>query len=222
MSSSDVEGHWLERANWSLELRRGLWSAPSGAYGGLAFYAPPLVRNAWSILAQALVREPALRWRCRSVGRRPRLLGIGPYVYGPGVIDIGDEFQLGPECSFIVGPGAAVEIGDHVCLGLRNTLCAATRIRIGNHVRTASYVSVYDTDTHAHASLERRADTGTVPGGAIVIEDDAWIGHGASILKGVTIGRGAIVGAGAVVTRDVPPYTIVAGNPAAARGAAEA
>ena len=48
----------------------------------------------------------------------------------------------------------------------------------------------------------------------IVIKDKAWIGFNSIILKGVTIGEGAIVGAGSVVTKDVPPYTIVAGNPA--------
>lgn len=48
----------------------------------------------------------------------------------------------------------------------------------------------------------------------IIIGDDAWIGFNAIILKGVTIGEGAVVGAGAVVTKDVPPYTVVAGNPA--------
>lgn len=47
-----------------------------------------------------------------------------------------------------------------------------------------------------------------------VIGHDVWIGHGALILPGVTIGHGAIIGAGAVVARDVPPYSIVAGNPA--------
>ena len=48
----------------------------------------------------------------------------------------------------------------------------------------------------------------------MAIEDDAWIGAGAIILPGVTIHKGAIVGAGSVVTKDVPPYSIVAGNPA--------
>lgn len=51
--------------------------------------------------------------------------------------------------------------------------------------------------------------------GDIVVEDGAWIGHGALILSGVTVGRGAVVAAGAVVARDVAPYWIVAGNPAA-------
>jgi len=50
--------------------------------------------------------------------------------------------------------------------------------------------------------------------GEIVVSDDVWIGHGATILSGVEIGQGAIVGARSVVTRDVPPYAIVCGNPA--------
>lgn len=48
----------------------------------------------------------------------------------------------------------------------------------------------------------------------ITIRDDAWIGMNCIILKGVTIGEGAIVGAGSVVTKDVPAWTLVAGNPA--------
>jgi acetyltransferase-like isoleucine patch superfamily enzyme len=48
----------------------------------------------------------------------------------------------------------------------------------------------------------------------IVIEDYAWVGVGATILQGVTIGKGAVVCAGAVVTKDVPPYAVVAGVPA--------
>jgi acetyltransferase-like isoleucine patch superfamily enzyme len=50
--------------------------------------------------------------------------------------------------------------------------------------------------------------------GNIVLGHDVWIGHGALILSGVSIGNGAVVAAGSVVTKDVPPYTIVGGNPA--------
>ena len=50
--------------------------------------------------------------------------------------------------------------------------------------------------------------------GDIIVKDDVWIGARATICSGVTIGQGAIIGAGAVVTKDVEPYSIVAGNPA--------
>jgi len=50
--------------------------------------------------------------------------------------------------------------------------------------------------------------------GDIVVEDDVWIGHGATILSGVRIGQGAVIAAGAVVTKDVPPYAVVGGVPA--------
>lgn len=50
--------------------------------------------------------------------------------------------------------------------------------------------------------------------GDIVVGDDVWIGFGAAILSGVHIGQGAVIGAGAVVTKDVPPYCVVGGNPA--------
>jgi acetyltransferase-like isoleucine patch superfamily enzyme len=60
-----------------------------------------------------------------------------------------------------------------------------------------------------------RAITGHVRSkGDVVIGNDVWVGYGATILAGVTVGDGAVVGAGAVVTRDVPAYAVVAGNPA--------
>ena len=52
----------------------------------------------------------------------------------------------------------------------------------------------------------------------VVIEENVWIASHAIILPGVTIGEGAVVGAGAVVAHDVPPWTIVAGNPAVVKG----
>lgn len=58
------------------------------------------------------------------------------------------------------------------------------------------------------------SDFEAVSKGNIIVDDDVWIGYGATILSGVHIGQGAVVAAGAVVTKDVPPYAIVAGVPA--------
>jgi virginiamycin A acetyltransferase len=89
---------------------------------------------------------------------------------------------------------------------------------IANSVRSAPINHPFDAVTTHPALYEAKfgvVDTDIHYDDPQVIEDDVWIGHNAMILPGCRrIGRGAIVGAGAVVTRDVPRYTIVAGNPA--------
>lgn len=81
-------------------------------------------------------------------------------------------------------------------------------IIIGNGVKISHNVTIMDGDGH---TIECEGYISQKP---VVIENHVWIGTKATILKGVTIGEGAIVAAGAVVTKDVPPHSLVAGNPA--------
>ena len=64
------------------------------------------------------------------------------------------------------------------------------------------------------AEAAARKNWDGVPMGQVQIKDKVWIGFNVIILKGITIGEGAVIGAGSIVTKDVPAYTIVAGNPA--------
>ncbi|PTE07673.1 acyltransferase [Mesorhizobium helmanticense] len=135
---------------------------------------------------------------------------------------IGDESNL--SCYFSYDrPEAQITIGDRTYIG-KSHLVAASRITIGNDVLISWETTIVDHNSHSLDWKQRAHDVvdwnqgkkdwtgiGIAP---VTIEDNAFIGFGVIILKGVTIGRGAIVGAGSVVTRDVAPFTVVAGNPA--------
>ena len=110
-------------------------------------------------------------------------------------------------------PHHAIRLGHHVQFGSGSLVyCDA---EFGNYVLMARGVAFVGRDDH-------RTDVVGLPVWEsprgdmlkVVVEDDVWIGHGAIILSGVTIGRGSVVAAGAVVTKDVPAYAIVGGNPA--------
>jgi acetyltransferase-like isoleucine patch superfamily enzyme len=109
-------------------------------------------------------------------------------------------------------------LGSDVFLSTCPTLMAAkSTIRIGNKVMFGPHVTLIG-GGHNTAEVGRFMTDVTEkhPGDdlGIVIEDDVWVGTRAVILRGVTVGRGSIVGAGSVVTKNVPPYAIVAGCPA--------
>ncbi|MES0488495.1 MAG: acyltransferase [Leptospirales bacterium] len=121
--------------------------------------------------------------------------------------------------------GGKITMGDYCYVGENARIWSAENIKIGNFVLISHDVNIFDSDTHPIRAKERRKhyksiittghpDEIDLNEKAICIQDDAWIGAKSIILKGVTIGEGAIVGAGSVVTKDVPAWTIVAGNPA--------
>lgn len=111
----------------------------------------------------------------------------------------------------------SIEIGDRVNIGDYFHITAINRIRIGNGVLTGRWVTISDNahgttdpDTLSRVPMERRLFSK----GPVIIGDNVWIGDKATVLAGVTVGEGAVIGANAVVTKDVPPYSIVGGNPA--------
>jgi acetyltransferase-like isoleucine patch superfamily enzyme len=118
-----------------------------------------------------------------------------------------------------------INIGEWCYVGEGTRIWSAKSISMGNRVLVSHSVNIFDNLTHpiqAEARHEQvrqilgRGHPSELPLGEqpVTIHDDAWIGAGAIVLRGVTLGQGAIVAAGAVVTKDVPPFSIVAGNPA--------
>lgn len=112
------------------------------------------------------------------------------------------------------GPlGEGMRIGDHSNIGPMSYIGCSGFIDIGNHVMISPRVSIY-AENHNFADPHTTMKSQGVTRSFVKIEDDCWIASHAVILAGVTIGRGSIVAAGSVVTKDVPPYSIVAGSPA--------
>lgn len=152
-----------------------------------------------------------------SLIRRPLHLLGGKRIF------LGDHFTTGPglRIETYAGHGGIpprLTIGRHVDVNFDCHIGCAERIEIGDHVLIASRVFITD---HFHGAAASRVDLALPPSerplttkGAVVIENDVWIGEGACILPGVRIGRGAVVGANAVVTKNIPPYAVVGGIPA--------
>ena len=141
-----------------------------------------------------------------------RLLQLkGRMVFGRKVGILGNFTVVNPK---------NVSIGAHCGINHDVFILGHHRIEIGSYVVLSARCMLIDTGLDkrefADQLFPKHVD------GPIVIEDGAWIGAGAIILANVTVGRKAIVGAGAIVTRDVPPLTIVAGNPAKIIGRVDA
>jgi len=123
-----------------------------------------------------------------------------------GEILIGDAQFQGP-LRLQVGKGARIEIGDYTSINYGVEIHSKVRVTIGRYLLIAWNVTILDTDYHGVGYNPPKHLPTT-------LEDGVWVGNGSTILKGVTVGQGAIVAAGSVVVKNVPPFTIVSGNPA--------
>ena len=140
-------------------------------------------------------------------------------------LEVSDYTFIRGELS-VLSEKAYIKVGRYCYIGQDSKIWAQCGIEIGDHVLISHQVDIHDTNAHSINASHRREDAKNlfkldlpmnwdfVEAKKVVIEDDVWVGFKSSILKGVTVGKGAIVAAGSVVTKDVPPYTLVAGNPA--------
>jgi acetyltransferase-like isoleucine patch superfamily enzyme len=158
--------------------------------------------------------------RSRYLLREVNHLGVGVRVIGlpPKISNRGGQVLIGDDVIFdakltpiylelirdaVLTIGNSTYINDGVWFGCTGRITIGARVLIGPGVRIF--------DNSYHGIYQRRVMPAPRP---VTIEDDVWIATNSIILAGVTIGRGAIVGANSVVSKDVPAYSIVAGNPA--------
>lgn len=110
-----------------------------------------------------------------------------------------------------------IHIGENCSFGDFNHISCINKIMIGNNLLTGKWVTITD-NSHGNTDFESLTvppiNRTLVSKGPVIIGNNVWIGDKATILPGVSIGDGAVIGANAVVTKDVPAYCIVGGNPA--------
>lgn len=203
---------------------------------GALFNSPPLAASTppGASLASRIKHDPQLKklaaWLLFQPRRsRPRWWVkwlANPFVhkYGRGSLVRRARRDLIPFNGFELGVDSIIEdyatvangmgsiiIGDRTLVGIANVLIGP--LRIGNDVIIAQNV-VLSGLNHGYQDVSRPIRNQSCSAAEIVVEDEAWIGANAVITAGVRIGKHAVVAGGSVVTKDVPPYAVVGGNPA--------
>ena len=207
---------------------------PSGEAGGQSGHRPARGR-ALSLLARQPMVLPKTAW-VRVRRRAPIVAGWRARLVGPGRFELGGRLYVGvrvtrlsrqdtiidlregarlvtdgevrifPATRIFVDADAEIMIGAGTYINPETLVFCRRRVEIGHDCAIGWQVQILDWDHHA---LEGRDEPEPVR-----IGDHVWVGSRATILKGVTVGDGAVIGAGSIVTSDVPPSSLVAGNPA--------
>ena len=180
-----------------------------------------ILRLRTSMLKQYISSGKNLRLRkhCRIINNQNDRSAI---ILGDNVIVDGELIVLSDY--------GKIQIGSDVFIGEGSRIWSGALISIGDRVLISHNVNILDSSFHDLSAKSRYKqcqrifnqwiiEVGDIPARQIRIDDDAWIGFGATILKGVHIGRGAVVAAGAIVTKNVDPFTVVGGPTAQVIGA---
>ena len=144
----------------------------------------------------------------------------------PHFLNIGENSVIRGQLLIFAHAGK-IDIGKDCYIGEGTRLWSADSIKIGNRVFISHNVNIHDSNSHSinpelryshflaiMSTGHPRTNDFDIQSKPIFIEDDVWIGFNSTILKGVKISKGSVVAACSVVTKDVPEFVIVAGNPA--------
>ena len=138
-------------------------------------------------------------------------------VLGWKNVQIGERTIISEHCWLNVNDResgeTAISIGSHCFFGRRNFLSSGSRIVIGDYCLTGVDCHFLGSDHVMDDPFRPYLTTGTTGGGEIIVGPNCWFGASIEVLKGTTIGYGCIIGAGAVVRGQIPPLSVVVGNP---------
>ncbi|WP_128381979.1 acyltransferase [Streptomyces cavernae] len=145
-------------------------------------------------------------------------IGSGSYVSPRAALQeharivIGERTLVGRHVE-LVPQGGSITIGSDCSLNNYVVMYGAGGITVHDGCRIATGVTIIAFN-HGFDDVKRPIRNQPITARGVVVESDVWIGARSILLDGVAVGRGSVVGAGSVVTRDIPEYAIVAGNPA--------
>lgn len=172
-----------------------------------------IFKQSRSLFKTILISPLLLRNRNLIIGKNPTIRKQCDFtLINNGKVIIKDDFWMG-DFAKIITKGANIVIGNGCSLGHFSIIAAYGPVEIGDNVLIAAHCMIVS-GNHDISRLDIPISKQGGIDKPIYISDDVWIGTHVCILGGVTIGKGAVIGAGSVVTKSVPDYHIVAGNPA--------
>jgi acetyltransferase-like isoleucine patch superfamily enzyme len=202
---------WLLRGGYTFSGRIGSRLAAIGMQGYRRRYSLAHMTPKGYIHPEAEIIDVDLRLGANVfIGER----AVIARWKGDGFVELRDRVTINRDCSLEVIEGGSIIIGPQV--GIENGcvfFSALEPIIIRERAEVAAYCAFYSYD-HGIAPDKPIYDQPLTSKGPIVVEEDAWLGVGVTVLSGVRIGRGAVVGAGSVVARDIPDGAIAVGTPA--------
>ncbi len=190
------------------------------AHAVYVVFSPKVVRRLNAYLR--ILYSMWLSYDFKKAGERTSF-GKDFYLLGGRFIELGDDVCFGKSCVLTAWEeykgeklSPQIRIGNHCNFGEYNHITSTNSITIGDGFLSGRWITITD-NSHGRTDFESLQqppiDRPIYSKGPVVIGKNVWIGDKATILPGVTIGDGVVVAANAVVTKDVPAYCVVAGNP---------
>jgi acetyltransferase-like isoleucine patch superfamily enzyme len=207
-------------------LRRGYRALSSLSVPAPHVVTKPLLwlllafREGYQFVTRILVCEPLFKAYCKKYGARLRTDCHLHYVQGSGDIVLGDDVWFDGRITITFAARFAdrplLEVGDKTSIGNQTEFRIGKRVSIGQNCNLSGWTILMDSNGHPGDPALRWAGRAPDPEDVrpIMIGDGVWIGLRCIIFPGVRIGTGSIVSAGSIVRTHVPPYSVVAGNPA--------
>jgi acetyltransferase-like isoleucine patch superfamily enzyme len=179
-----------------------------------------LLRNAYYFAARVFFCEPLFKAYCAKYGKNIHTGCYLHWINGKGDIILGDNVTLDGKCSIVFAARFSdrptLQIGDNSGIGHGCSFTIGKLISIGRNCLLSGDITIMDSNAHDTDPATRSAHKPPRPEDVrpVIIRDEVWIGRQCIIFPGVKIGEGSVISAGSVVRTHVPPYCVVAGNPA--------